>query len=42
LYNASVCFGSWVFGYASLVLRLRKPIPNGRRRIKKTPGTDGK
>src|SRR6516225_5585093 len=40
--NASVCFGGWVFGYANLVPRLRKPIPNGRRRIKKTPRADGR
>src|SRR5438876_11605951 len=40
--NASVCFGSWDFGYASLVPRLRKPILNGRRRIKKTPRADGR
>jgi hypothetical protein len=38
--NAGVCFGSWVFGYASLVPRLRKPIRNGRRRIIKTTRVD--
>src|ERR1035437_1707068 len=40
--NPSVCFGRWVCGYASLVPRLRKPILNGRRRIKKTPKVDGR
>jgi len=39
--RASVCFGSWVFGYASLVSQLGKPIRNGRRR-KKTPRTAGR
>jgi hypothetical protein len=34
-------FGSWVFGYASLVPRLGKPIRNGRRR-KKTPRPAGR
>jgi len=31
-------FGSWVFGYASLVLQVGKPIRNGRRRKKKLQG----
>ena len=33
--NASVCSGGWTFDCANHVPQSRKPIPNGRRRIKK-------
>src|SRR5260370_39450295 len=36
--SASVCSGSWAFGYANRAPALPEPILNGRRRIKKTPG----
>ncbi len=39
--RASVCFGSWVFGYASLVSQLGKPIRK-RQKAQKTPRTAGR
>src|SRR5260370_17039343 len=40
--SASVCPGSWAFGYANRAPALPKPILNGRRRIKKTPDADAR
>src|SRR5258708_15731496 len=40
--SASVCSGSWAFGYANRAPALPKPILNGRRRIKKTPDADAR
>src|SRR5260370_40790479 len=40
--SASVCSGSWAFGYANRAPALPKPLLNGRRRIKKTPDADAR
>jgi hypothetical protein len=39
--SVNVYSGSWAFDCANRALPLLRPIPNGRRGVKKTPRADG-